>query len=378
MKGTKMAEESTPEVQEPATESATLDAILEGSIGEVIEKEGATIPTKEETKTSSLPDIPEEVKTEAEAEGSEELDQKATDEDEETPEEEASTSEEPEAAAEGTEESEDTPVSAPENWNEDDRKMFDSLPNEAQDRLLKREKEMTADYTRKTQDLAEQRKELEALNKVLEPARQNIAATGIGEAEYISRLLNADAALRQNPKVALQQLAQGYGVNLESLNTESESWNDPDPQIAQLQKQVLDVKGELNQFKQHNVQSARNETENYIKTFSEEKDADGKAKHPHFEKLRVKMGNLIDAGEAKNIQEAYTKSIRLDDDLYKEALKTQRTQTKKEEDKRRKAAVEKARKVKPATSANPPKGSVKVSDLDALLMQNIEGAGITR
>ena len=158
-----MAEESTPEVQEPATESATLDAILEGSIGEVIEKEGATIPTKEETKTSSLPDIPEAVKTEAEAEGSEELDQKATDEDEETPEEEASTSEEPEEAAEEAEESEDTPVSAPENWNEDDRKMFDSLPNEAQDRLLKREKEMTADYTRKTQDLAEQRKELEAL-----------------------------------------------------------------------------------------------------------------------------------------------------------------------------------------------------------------------
>ena len=76
---------------------------------------------------------------------------------EETPEEEASTSEEPEEAAEETEESKDTPVSAPENWNEDDRIMFDSLPNEAKDRLLKREKEMTADYTRKTQDLAEQR-----------------------------------------------------------------------------------------------------------------------------------------------------------------------------------------------------------------------------
>ena len=43
-----------------------------------------------------------------------------------------------------------------------------------------------------------------------------------------------------------------------------------------------------------------------------------------------------------------------------------------------KAAVEKSRKFKPDTSANPPKGSVKVSDLDALLMQNIEGAGITR
>ena len=325
-----------------------------------------------------MPDIPEEVKTEAETEGSEELDQKATDQDEETPEEEASTSEEPEEAAEETEESKDTPVSAPENWNEDDRIMFDSLPNEAKDRLLKREKEMTADYTRKTQDLAEQRKDLEALNKVLEPARQNIAASGIGEAEYISRLLNADAALRQNPQMALRQLAQGYGINLPSENNESESWDEPDPQIAQLQKQLQEVKGELNQFRQHNVQSARNETENHIKSFSEQKDDEGKLVHPHFEKLRVKMGNLIDTGEAKDLKEAYTKSIRLDDDLYKETLKTQRTQAKKEEDKKRKAAVEKARKVKPATSANPPKGSVKPSDLDAMLMQNIEGAGITR
>jgi len=377
MKGTKMAEESTPEVQESATESATLDAILEGSIGEVMEKEGGDpIPSKEETETSSLPDIPKEA--EVETEGSEELDQKATDEEEEAPEEETSPSEETEEEAEKTEESEDTSLSAPDNWNEDDSKMFDSLPNEAKERLLKREKEMTADYTRKTQDLANQRKELEALDKVLEPARHTIAATGIGEAEYISRLLNADAALRQNPQMALRQLAQGYGINLPSDNTESESWDDPDPQYAQMQKQLQAVQGELNQFKQHNIQAARSETENQINVFSEQKDADGNLKHPHFDKLRVKMGNLIDAGEAKGMEEAYNKALRLDDDLYAETLKTQTAKAKKEEEKKRKLAVEKARKVKPKTSANPPKGSVKTSDLDALLMTNIEGAGITR
>ncbi len=68
----------------------------------------------------------------------------------------------------------------------------------------------------------------------------------------------------------------------------------------------------------------------------------------------------------------------LDDDLYEETLKTQRAQAKKEEEQKRKLAVEKARKVKPKTSANPPRGSVKTSDLDSLLMTNIEGAGITR
>mgnify|MGYP003133677516 FL=1 len=372
-----MAEESTPEVQESATEATTLDAILEGSIGEVLDKgEGDPVPSKEETQTSSLPDIPKE-ETETEAEGSEELDQKATGEEEETPDEEVSTSEETTEEAEETEESQDTSLSAPENWNSEDREMFDSLPLNAKERLLKREKEMTADYTRKTQDLATQRKDLEALQKVIEPAKQAIQATGISEAEYISRLLGADQALRANPKMALRQLAQGYGINLESLN-ESEDWNDPDPQYAQLQKQLQEVQGELNQFKQHNFQTARNETENQIQVFAETKDANGNLKHPHFDKLRVKMGNLIDAREAKNMEEAYNKALRLDDDLYEETLKTQRAQAKKEEEKKRKLAVEKARKVKPKTSANPPRGSVKTSDLDSLLMTNIEGAGITR
>ena len=55
--------------------------------------------------------------------------------------------------------------------------------------------------------------------------------------------------------------------------------------------------------------SCRSETENQINVFSTEKDADGNLKHPHFEKLRVKMGNLIDAGEAKGMEEAYNKAL---------------------------------------------------------------------
>ena len=55
--------------------------------------------------------------------------------------------------------------------------------------------------------------------------RQQIAASGVGEAEYISRLLNADMALRNNPKMAIKQLAQGYGIDLSSIE-ETVDWND--------------------------------------------------------------------------------------------------------------------------------------------------------
>ena len=373
-----MAEESTPEVQESANEPMSLDAVLESSIGEALkEPEVSEDNPVEETQQDTIEDItvPEQQETspENDEDDSDNLDQLATEQEDDQSD--SEDSEENPDNVEASKNSTESKLEAPKNWSDDVKKVFDTLPVESQEFMIKRDKEMTSDYTKKTQDLAEQRKNIEALDKVLQPARQNIQATGIGEAEYISRLLNADQALRTNPKMALRQLAQGYGINLSSLEDESESWNDPDPQYAQLLQQNQQIMAELNQFKQQNMQSTVAQTEQTVEQFSTKTDADGNLLHPHFDKVRVKMGNLIDAGEAKGLDDAYAKAVRLDDDLYAEALKASQLSVKKQEDSKRKKAVEKARKVKPSASANPPKGSVKASDLDSLLMTNIEGAG---
>ena len=373
-----MAEESTPEIQESANEPMSLDAVLESSIGEALkEPEVSEDNPVEETQQDSIEDItvPEQQETspENDEDDSDNLDQLATEQEDDQSD--SEDSEENPDNVEASKNSTESKLEAPKNWSDDVKKVFDTLPVESQEFMIKRDKEMTSDYTKKTQDLAEQRKNIEALDKVLQPARQNIQATGIGEAEYISRLLNADQALRTNPKMALRQLAQGYGINLSSLEDESESWNDPDPQYAQLLQQNQQIMAELNQFKQQNMQSTVAQTEQTVEQFSTKTDADGNLLHPHFDKVRVKMGNLIDAGEAKGLDDAYAKAVRLDDDLYAEALKASQLSVKKQEDSKRKKAVEKARKVKPSASANPPKGSVKASDLDSLLMTNIEGAG---
>lgn len=373
-----MAEESTPEMQESANEPMSLDAVLESSIGEALkEPEVSEDNPVEETQQDTIEDItvPEQQETspENDEDDSDNLDQLATEQEDDQSD--SEDSEENPDNVEASENSTESKLEAPKNWSDDVKKVFDTLPRKSQEFMIKRDKEMTSDYTKKTQDLAEQRKNIEALDKVLQPARQNIQATGIGEAEYISRLLNADQALRTNPKMALRQLAQGYGINLSSLEDESESWNDPDPQYAQLLQQNQQIMAELNQFKQQNMQSTVAQTEQTVEQFSTKTDANGNLLHPHFDKVRVKMGNLIDAGEAKGLDDAYAKAVRLDDDLYAEALKASQLSVKKQEDSKRKKAVEKARKVKPSASANPPKGSVKASDLDSLLMTNIEGAG---
>jgi len=376
-----MEEVSTPEVQESAEAPMSLDAVLESSIGSSLdaikEPEEAPVENTEQSSKDSLT-VPAEKNTspEKDVDDSENLDQLAAEHDDDQSE--TDSLEENPDNIEAAENSTESKLAAPKNWSDDVKKVFDTLPQESQEFMIKRDKEMTSDYTKKTQDLAEQRKNIEALDKVLQPARQTIHATGISEPEYISRLLNADNALRTNPKMALRQLAQGYGIDLSSLENESESWNDPDPQYAQLLQQNQHIMSELNQFKQQNMQSTVAQTEQTVEQFSAKTGADGKLTHPHFDKVRVKMGNLIDAGEAKGLDDAYTKAVRLDDDLYEEAIKASRLSVKKQEDSKRKAAVDKARKVKPSSSANPPKGSVKTTDLDSLLMTSIEGAGFGR
>jgi len=373
-----MTQESTPSQESaPNTTPAsapTLEAVLEGAINQTIEPETPSNDTpKEEVENTTIPDAPKQEETNnSEESNSESLDQVATENEPET----QDSTEEPSEKA-GSEDSKETPLEAPKNWSEDVKGTFKDLPREAQEYMLKRDKEMTADYTRKTQEVAQQRKSYESLDRVIAPMRQQIQASGIGEAEYVSRLLNADIALRNNPKMALKQLAQGYGIDLSSIE-ETGDWNESEPQITQLQQQNQAILAELNQFKQQNLQSARQQTENQISTFAQSTDTKGNLKYPHFEQLRVKMGNLIDAGEAKGLEDAYSKAVRLDDNLYKQSLESQRKSAKAEEDAKRKAAVEKAKKVRPRTATAPPSGSVKTSDLDSLLMESISSAGITK
>ena len=204
-----MTQESTP-TQESAPEKApTLEAVLEGAINQTIEKEPETPNTetpKEEVENTTIPDAPKQVEnTNSEESDSDSLDQVAPENEEETQDSKEKPSDDAVVAHVDGEDSKETPLEAPKNWSEEVRSKFKDLPRDAQEYMLKRDKEMTADYTRKTQEVAQQRKSFESLDRVMAPMRQQISASGIGEAEYISRLLNADMALRNNPKIALKQ-----------------------------------------------------------------------------------------------------------------------------------------------------------------------------
>ena len=306
----------------------------------------------------------------------------STSEDEEAPEEESAEAPPPEEveASEGdtdqaeTETPEVPPLDAPQHWSQADKDRFSAMPRDAQDYVLERDKSMTADYTRKTQEIAHMRQAMEPLDHVLNSVRPQLQRQGMTEAQYVHRLMEADKMLQQNPQGAIQWLASNAGINLEAL--EQAEMPVADPRLTTLQQQVQNLQGHIQTSEERAAQERLAGLQQSIDGFANEKDESGNLKHPHFEALRVNMGQLMTAGAANSLDEAYQKALRLDDTMYQKSIEAEKSKVKQAEDTRRKEAVAKAKKVPTRRSANPPAGSVQASDLDGVLSGVLDNAGM--
>lgn len=192
-------------------------------------------------------------------------------------------------------------LEAPSNWPAEQREKFTVLPRETQEWLLSRDKEMVESYTRKTTELAEQRKAAEEVTSVLEPYRQQMELAGVSPSQAIQRLLAAQKFLESNPSEGIKWLAQQYQVDLSGFTPKEETYTDPD---------VKALRDELNQFKaERQREQQRTQTESIsaiqrqINEFKDSRNEDGTLKYPHFEKVKAVMAPLVNEG--KSLAEAY-------------------------------------------------------------------------
>ena len=123
--------------------------------------------------------------------------------------------------------------------------------------------------------------------------------------EYISALARADQMLTHAPyeqKVQMfNQLAQSYGINL---------GGQVQPQ-DQLMQQLYTVNQEVATIKQRYEQEENSRLYNEI-----EKVRSNAEKFPHFDEVREDMAQLLENGIAKDLETAYTKAIRLNEDVW--------------------------------------------------------------
>ena len=278
------------------------------------------------------------------------------------------------------------PVEPPARWTPDKKASFATWPRDVQEAVVARNSELEADYTRKTQDAAELRRTAEPILNAIKPfeAYLNDLAPLIGQTPdtMIAGLIGAEYQLRTgdpHQKVqALRDIAASYGIDLAVLNRgelpaehgASQTRVDAlaDPHYQQLRQSFGTLEQRLAHTEQMIEAERQRQTAQELEAFINARDASGRPRHPHFQRVRGVMTQLLGDDPALTLEAAYQKAIEPLQQTIAEELRVHRETA----ERRRQEAVEKARKVAPVkSSGSSPNGSAKSKDLDALLWDNI-------
>lgn len=241
----------------------------------------------------------------------------------------------------------------PEHWSAADKEVFSKQSKEGQEFLLRRHKEMEADYTRKSQDIAKDKRQMDSIKDALEPYRHQFERSGLDYAGAVRQLASWDSALRTGGRDALMQLAQAYQINL----SEPESDEYIDPQVKQLQDQVKQMQTLTSQQMQAAQQARQKQVSDLIQTFRDEKDETGNLRHPHFESLKDDITALFNAGLATDLKSGYQKALAMRPDLQivKETPKVDQ--------------AERVRKAKKAATGVKSSGAVAKKNRDSMSLE---------
>ena len=344
--------DSTPEVEattpaaepaRPETVAETLAKTLQGFEGEA----EAEAP-EAETEADTLPEPPEPDEADDEPD-------EASDDDE------AEDEEEPAEAAELE------ALPAPNHWPKDFAAKFEALDAPAQHMFMERYKDLEGDYTKKTQAIAKYKKRQDAFDEIMAPFKSQFERAGMDDVGAVRQLLAAHDYLRKDPANAIAWLASQYGVDTSAIGNDPAAEDEfADPQVKQLQQQVAQLTGFIqNQQTQQQSHEAAS-TQSFIDQFAAETDASGNPAHPHFETVRSVMGSLISSGNATDLKSAYEAAVYANPELRQEELK--RVAAKQSQAKVKTEAVQKAKKAQrskvrgsatPAAQALPANASIR-------------------
>lgn len=253
--------------------TAAADESVEAALGKVWDENVA----EDETGTETQSQDEKEEKTEENVTGNEP--ESETESTEITSEKQTETEEtEPET----TEETTTAPaVEAPAHWSLADREMFAKQTPEAQSWLMERSKAMEAAHTKRSQEIAPMRQTLEKWGPYL-------GQVGAAPEIAVDRLMNVEYGLRtgtqDEKRQILRELAQSYGIT-----APQEGETPPDPQIAELRREIQTLRGQSQQQTQSTEDQRVAQMEASVQQFAEQRTEQGDLAHPYFGEVQGYM-----------------------------------------------------------------------------------------
>ena len=154
-----------------------------------------------------------------------------------------------------------------------------------------------------------------SLSEAIAPFVPELQKNGIHPAAWINNLGRAHMILSQAPyqqKVELfNKLAQDYGIDLNSAYSGENTTQYQDPQAYALQQQLRQLQAQVEQ-----VGSWKQQQENQVLMSEIQRFSSDVEKHPHFEAVREQMAQLLERGLANDLESAYVKAVRLNDEVW--------------------------------------------------------------
>lgn len=227
----------------------------------------------------------------------------------------------------------------PNTWKKEVAAKWATLPPEVRAEVERREQDMHRGIEQyKTQAAFAQ-----TMERAMAPYQQTLQQLGIPPDRAIGELMAADHKLRhgspQEKTAYFAQLAHNYGIDLAGA---AQHMAQVDPSVFAAQNEAQQLRAQLQTYQQTAQQQAESALNSEITAFAADPS------HSHFDVVRGHMSALLQAGQARDLADAYEQAIYANPTTRAAALQQQAAAQREE-------AAKKAQAAKAAASVNVPR-----------------------
>jgi hypothetical protein len=216
-----------------------------------------------------------------------------------------------------TQEEEAKPVSRPSTWKKEYVQIWDKMESGEQiskedfTKFAEYANQRESEYKKGVSTYKAEADRAKSYENAIAPFADNLQRRGIQPTQYIENLVRAEQILSNAPyeqKVQVfQKLAADYGIQLNGNGQATQL----DPYTQQLMNQLNMVNQEVSSIKGRFA-----EEENQRLMGEIERVRSDVEKFPHFDVVREEMAQLLELGKAQDLETAYAKAVRLNDDVF--------------------------------------------------------------
>ena len=208
------------------------------------------------------------------------------------------------------------PVTRPSTWKKEYVQIWDKMEKGEQiskedfTKFAEYANQRESEYKKGVSTYKAEADRAKSYENAIAPYAENLARRGIQPTQYIENLVRAEQILTNAPydqKIQVfQKLAADYGIQLNGGQV-----TQLDPYTQQLMNQLNMVNQEVSSIKGRFAQE-----ENQRLMTEIERVRSNVEQFPHFDVVREEMAQLLELGKAQDLETAYKKAVRMNDDVW--------------------------------------------------------------